>query len=78
MPLGSGALAGSPFNIDRRKLAELLGFKAITGNSMNAVSDRDFIGEFNCLGVVRKSRQQQNLVTPSSNLNKIFNSKTFA
>lgn len=45
MPLGSGAIAGNPFEIDRQKLANLLGFKSITRNSMNAVSDRDFVGK---------------------------------
>ncbi|KAL1495049.1 hypothetical protein ABEB36_010530 [Hypothenemus hampei] len=46
MPLGSGALAGNPFNIDRLKLAENLHFSQITPNSMQAVSDRDFIADF--------------------------------
>ncbi|KAJ8984439.1 hypothetical protein NQ317_012503 [Molorchus minor] len=46
MPLGSGALAGNPFNIDRIKLAQSLSFDEITQNSMQAVSDRDFIAEF--------------------------------
>lgn len=45
MPLGSGAIAGNPFNIDRKKLANILGFKSATMNSMNAVSDRDFVGK---------------------------------
>lgn len=45
MPLGSGAVAGNPFNIDREKLAEILGFHSVTKNSMNAVSDRDFVGK---------------------------------
>ena len=45
MPLGSGAIAGNPFNIDREKLAKILGFKSVTQNSMNAVSDRDFVGK---------------------------------
>lgn len=44
MPLGSGAIAGNPFNINREKLASILGFAKITQNSMNAVSDRDFVG----------------------------------
>lgn len=45
MPLGSGALAGNPFCIDRIKLAQDLGFETITQNSMQAVGDRDFIGK---------------------------------
>ncbi|XP_030766622.1 argininosuccinate lyase [Sitophilus oryzae] len=46
LPLGSGALAGNPLNIDRKKLAENLNFAQITENSMQAVSDRDFIADF--------------------------------
>ena len=45
MPLGSGAVAGSGFKIDRTFLAEKLGFTKITENSIDAVSDRDFIIE---------------------------------
>ena len=45
-PLGSGALAGNPFPIDRNAIASELGFHAVTQNSLDAVSDRDFILEF--------------------------------
>ena len=45
-PLGAGAMAGTTFPIDRLKSAELLGFSAVYENSMDAVSDRDFIVEF--------------------------------
>ncbi|MCB5238158.1 argininosuccinate lyase [Niallia circulans] len=45
-PLGSGALAGTTFPIDRAYSANLLGFDSIYENSMDAVSDRDFILEF--------------------------------
>jgi argininosuccinate lyase len=45
MPLGSGALAGSPLAIDREKLARALGFSRISQNSLDAVSDRDFVAE---------------------------------
>lgn len=44
-PLGSGALSGTPFNIDRAKLAKRLGFHAYSQNSLDAVSDRDFVAE---------------------------------
>ena len=46
MPLGSGALAGVPYPIDRIALAESLGFDAPSSNSLDAVSDRDFAAEF--------------------------------
>jgi argininosuccinate lyase len=46
LPLGSGALAGCPFPIDRAALAADLGFASASPNSMDAVSDRDFIAEF--------------------------------
>ena len=46
MPLGSAALAGTNFPIDRQYTAKLLGFPAVTHNSIDAVSDRDFIVEF--------------------------------
>jgi len=45
MPLGSGALAGTNYPVDRRYTAKLLGFPAVTVNSMDAVSDRDFMIE---------------------------------
>jgi argininosuccinate lyase len=46
MPLGSAALAGTTFAIDRGYVAELLEFPALSANSLDAVSDRDFIIEF--------------------------------
>ena len=46
LPLGSGALAGTPLKIDRYALAAELGFDAITANSLDGVSDRDFAAEF--------------------------------
>jgi len=44
-PLGSGALAGSTINLDRAAIAQELGFESITHNSMDAISDRDYIAE---------------------------------
>ncbi len=44
-PLGSGALAGHPFNIDQEALAEDLEFEGVIMNSLDAVSDRDFVAE---------------------------------
>ncbi len=46
MPLGSGALAGTSFPLDRQYVSELLGFSGVTENSMDAVSDRDYLIEF--------------------------------
>lgn len=46
LPLGSGALAGVPFDIDRIALAESLGFADVSKNSIDAVSDRDFAAEY--------------------------------
>lgn len=69
MPLGSGALAGNPFPIDRRRLAEELGFGDITQNSMDGVADRDFIVEFlfwATLTMVHLSRFAEDLIIYSS------------
>ncbi|MDR0396198.1 MAG: argininosuccinate lyase [Oscillospiraceae bacterium] len=42
-PLGSGALAGTTYPLDRARVAELLGFSRISANSLDAVSDRDYV-----------------------------------
>ncbi|MFC1817374.1 argininosuccinate lyase [Thermodesulfobacteriota bacterium] len=46
MPLGSAALAGTTYPIDREYTAELLGFSDVSANSLDSVSDRDFVIEF--------------------------------
>ncbi len=46
LPLGSGAMAGVPYPIDRKFVARELGFARISANSMDAVSDRDFLLDF--------------------------------
>lgn len=46
LPLGSGALAGTPYPLDREFVAQELGFTQISQNSLDAVSDRDFIIEY--------------------------------
>ena len=46
LPLGSAALAGATFKLDRDMVAKELGFRAISDNSMDAVSDRDFVLDF--------------------------------
>jgi argininosuccinate lyase len=65
MPLGSGALAGSNFAISRERIAKALGFDKVTQNSLDAVSDRDFIIEFlaaSTLLMVHLSRLSEELV----------------
>jgi argininosuccinate lyase len=46
LPLGAGALAGTPIPVDRAPLAESLGFAVVSSNSLDSVSDRDFAAEF--------------------------------
>jgi argininosuccinate lyase len=65
MPLGCAALAGTTYPIDRRYTAELLGFADIAANSVDAVSDRDFILEFlSCAGIcmIHFSRFSEELI----------------
>ena len=53
MPLGSGALAGTTYPLDREYTAEMLGFDGVTLNSLDGVSDRDFVIELaNCLSII--------------------------
>ena len=69
MPLGSAALAGTSFPIDRAYTARLLGFDAPSANSLDAVSDRDFVIEFSsaaALAMVHLSRFSEELVLWSS------------
>jgi len=65
MPLGSAALAGTTFPINRETTANLLGFSRISANSMDAVSDRDFAVEFvfNCsMVMMHLSRMAEELI----------------
>ncbi|HEC11950.1 MAG TPA: argininosuccinate lyase [Acidiferrobacteraceae bacterium] len=69
MPLGSAALAGTTYPIDRAFTAKALGFDGPTENSLDAVSDRDFLIEFNAaaaLVMVHLSRIAEELVLWSS------------
>jgi argininosuccinate lyase len=69
MPLGSGALAGVAYNVDRQFLAKELGFKALSQNSLDAVSDRDFILEYQAaasFGMMHLSRLAEELILWSS------------
>ena len=68
-PLGSGALAGTTFPIDRHYTAKLLNFDGIYANSMDGVSDRDFAIEFLCsasLIMVHLSRLSEEVILWSS------------
>ncbi|MBP6096762.1 MAG: argininosuccinate lyase [Methyloversatilis sp.] len=65
LPLGSAALAGTSFPIDRHFVAEQLGFEAVTENSLDAVSDRDFAIEFcaaAALIMIHLSRMSEELI----------------
>ncbi len=69
MPLGSGALAGISYNIDREFLAQELGFSQISQNSMDAVSDRDFIVEYEAAAsicIMHLSRLAEEIILWSS------------
>ncbi|MBI4200382.1 MAG: argininosuccinate lyase [Chloroflexi bacterium] len=69
LPLGSGALAGVPYPIDREFLARELGFARISDNSMDAVSDRDYLVEYladAALCMAHLSRLAEELVLWSS------------
>lgn len=69
LPLGAGALAGTGFPIDREQVRQALGFHSICENSLDAVSDRDFVAEFlssAALIMVHLSRLSEELVLWSS------------
>lgn len=69
LPLGSGALAGCPFPVDRQSLREELGFRALSENSVDAVSDRDWICDLLYAGAmvgIHLSRLGEDLVLFSS------------
>ena len=70
MPLGSGALAGTTYPLDREFVADMLGFDDVTMNSLDGVSDRDFVIELAaCLSLVmmHASRFSEELILWSSN-----------
>jgi len=69
LPLGSGALAGVTYPTDREFLAQELGFGAVSANSMDAVSDRDFVVEYQAaaaISMMHLSRLAEELVLWSS------------
>jgi argininosuccinate lyase len=68
-PLGAAALAGTTFPIDRHWVAKELGFAGVSRNSLDAVSDRDFVGDFlsaAALAMVHLSRLAEEVVLWSS------------
>ena len=70
MPLGSGALAGTTYPLNRQRVAELLGFSSISQNSLDGVSDRDFVIEYvsdASLIMMHLSRFCEELILWSSN-----------
>ena len=69
LPLGSGALAGTGFPIDRESMARRLGFDGVCDNSLDAVSDRDFVIEFigaAAISMVHLSRLAEDLIIYST------------
>jgi argininosuccinate lyase len=69
MPLGSGALAGVPYPIDREYVADELGFSSISANSIDAVSDRDFVLDLHAaaaLCMAHLSRMAEEMIVWSS------------
>lgn len=69
LPLGSGALAGNPFCVDREYLAKELGFQSVAENSLYGVGDRDFIIEFlmwSSLMMTHMSRMAEDLIIYST------------
>ena len=65
MPLGSGALAGAPYPLDRPYLGRRLGFSKLSNNSIDAVSDRDFVIEYHAaasLAMMHLSRLSEEIV----------------
>ena len=75
LPLGSAALAGTTFPIDRNYVAKLLGFDELTQNSLDAVSDRDFVIEFlSCASLIMMhlSRFSEEIVLWMSEANRFI------
>ena len=69
MPLGSGAMAGVSYPIDREYLAQSLDFSSVSNNSLDAVSDRDFVVEYqaaSAISIMHLSRIAEELILWSS------------
>ena len=70
MPLGSGALAGTTYPLDREFVADMLGFEAVTLNSLDGVSDRDFVIELASalsICIMHLSRYSEELILWNTN-----------
>ena len=70
MPLGSGALAGTTYPLDREFVAEMLGFESVTLNSLDGVSDRDFVIELASalsICIMHLSRYSEELILWNTN-----------
>ena len=79
MPLGSSALAGTTFNIDRNMVKDLLGFKEITKNSLDGVSDRDYIIEFSSdisIMMMHLSRLSEEIIMKNPDIAELIRGKT--
>jgi argininosuccinate lyase len=69
LPLGSGALAGVPYPVDHEFMADELGFSKVSANSLDAVSDRDFVVEYEAAAAITMmhlSRLAEELILWSS------------
>ena len=81
LPLGSSALSGNSYGLDREKMAKRLGFDAVSNNSMDSVSDRDFVVEFlsatSLLGIHLSKINEEIIIWSSSQFGYIELSEEF-
>ena len=81
LPLGSSALSGNSYGLDREKMAERLGFDSASNNSMDSVSDRDYVVEFlsaaSLLGIHLSRINEELILWSSSQFNYIELSEEF-
>ena len=81
LPLGSSALSGNSYGLDREKMAKRLGFDSVSNNSMDSVSDRDFVVEFlsaaSLLGIHLSKINEEIIIWSSSQFGYIELSEEF-
>ena len=81
LPLGSSALSGNSYGLDREKMAKRLGFDSVSNNSMDSVSDRDFVVEFlsaaSLLGIHLSKINEEIIIWSSSQFSYIELSEEF-